>query len=116
MKNSAIPVAMMAAAMMLGASSAAYAAEHNVALFGLVPANPPLNGKVDCSDVFGGFMDLRPKNLGQELTIFKAFNGANFSLRTAFLFEEEFDPDNFDNVGDILKNEMENICNIGPNN
>lgn len=55
-------------------------------------------------------MDLRPKNLGQELTIFKAFNGVSFSIHDAFLF------DDFDTVGDLLKNEMENICNIGPNN
>ena len=79
-----------------------------------MPADPPLNGKVDCSEILAPF-GFFPKNLGQELTIFKAFNGASFSLRTAFLFEEEFDPDNFDNVGDILKAEME-ACNIGPNN
>lgn len=99
--------AALAGALVLGTSTFAYA---DPPIFSLVPADPPLNGKVDCSDVFGGFMDLRPKNLGQELTIFKAFNGVSFSIHDAFLF------DDFDTVGDLLKNEMENICNIGPNN
>ncbi len=113
MNISKILSASLAGALILGTSTFAYA---DPPIFSLVPADPPLKGKVDCSDVFGGFMDLRPKNLGQELTIFKAFNGVNFSIRSAFLFEEEFDPDTFDNAGDLLKNEMENICNLGPNN
>ncbi len=112
MNNSKILTASLAGALILATSTFAYA---DPPLFNLVPADPPLNGKVDCSEILAPF-GFFPKNLGQELTIIKAYNGASFSLRTAFVCEEEFDPDNFDNVGDILKNEMENICNIGPNN
>ena len=95
----------LAGALILGTSTFANA---DPGMFSLVPADPPLNGKVDCSQILAQF-GFFPKNLGQELTIFKAFNGASFSIRTAFLF------DDFDTTGDLLKNEME-ACNIGPNN
>ena len=103
MKRSAIPVAMMAAAMMLGASSAAYADD---TLFSLVPAEPPLDVGLVCSSVF-----LTIKNPGLTITWIKAqpwSNGASHNLHDDAIAL------GFENPAELIKIFWPLNCDIGP--
>lgn len=97
--------AALAGALILGTSTFAYA---DPGVFSLVPADPPLNGRVDCTDAFGEAF--APKNPGQISTILKAFGGPSASVHDQFIIF------GVDNGGDLAKSVVFELCNVGPNN
>ncbi len=96
MRNSKILAASLAGAMILGASSFAFA---DPAGFNLVPADPPTTVGIDCSAITW------VKNRGMIITVFKALaddasSSPHDDLTNQFFIDLGFDGDN---VGDLWK-------------
>lgn len=105
MKKLTIPVAGLVSAVMLGSSSAAYA---DPPIFNMVPADPPLVGKVDCTAE-----GLGTKNIGMTLTFIKSWTALGFDVTEGMQDQAEFF--GLDNAGEFMKVIALPGCNIGPN-
>lgn len=105
MKKLTIPVAGLVSVMTLGSSFAAYA---DLPLFNMVPADPPIVGRVDCtSEGFG------TKNLGLTLTFIKSWDEMGFDVTEGMQDEAEYF--DLENAGEFIKVIVHPTCNIGPN-
>ena len=105
MKKTAVPVAVMAAATILGSSFAAHA---DLPIFSMLPADPPLVGRVDCTGE-----GLGTKNIGQTLTFLKSWTAAGFDVTENMDTQADFF--GLDNAGEFIKVIALPGCNLGPN-
>lgn len=96
--------AALAGALILGTSTFANAVDTT---FSFVSADPPFNGRVDCSAVFASY-GISLKNPGQVLTLIKAFTDAGNNMHRQAEFV------GLDNSGDMFKSKIFEDCNIGP--